>query len=243
MPPSHMPMPPHDPSLDPSLDPESGPPTAPRRHAGELFEHAQTLISTRRNTSPKRLHEPGPDAAQLHALLALAADAPDHAELTPWRFVLVPTAQRHRLAEAFAQALLARDPQAGPVALADARDKAHRAPLLLLAIARLGPITRDGVLRDIPAAERLVSLGAAIQNLLLGAHAMGYASGLTSGQAMDSAPLRALFALAEGEQAVCCINLGTARQSRPRARPRPLPDEFAAVLPEQGAPQPWLRPT
>jgi nitroreductase len=205
----------------------------------ELFDQARTLIATRRNTSPKRLHEPAPDAAQLRLLLSLAADAPDHAELTPWRFVLVPTAQRTRLAEAFAQALLERDGQATPAQLADARDKAHRGPLLLLAIARLGPIRSDGaVVPDIPAAERLVSLGAAIQNLLLGAHAMGYASGLTSGRAMESAPLRELFGLGEDEQAVCCINLGTAGPARPRARPRPLPEAFVTVLGETGPPGP-----
>ncbi len=202
------------------------------------FDPVRTLIATRRNTSPKRLHEPGPDAAQLRLLLSLAADAPDHAELTPWRFVLVPTAQRHRLGEAYAQALLARDPQALPSQVDDARDKAQRAPLLLLAIVRLGPIERDGVVRDIPPAERLVSLGAAIQNLLLGAHAMGYGSGLTSGQAMDAAPLRALFELQDGEQAVCCINLGTARTARPRARPRPLPESFVRVLGDE-ATQAW----
>ncbi len=201
----------------------------------ELFDLARTLIATRRNTSPKRLHEPGPDADQLQRLLSLAADAPDHAELTPWRFVLVPTAQRHRLGEAYAQALLERDPQAQSSQIDDAREKALRAPLLLLAIVRLGPIERDGAVRDIPAAERLVSLGAAIQNLLLGAHAMGYGSGLTSGQAMDAAPLRRLFALQDGEQAVCCINLGTARTARPRARPRPLPETFVSVLGEAGA--------
>ncbi|MGY0196642.1 nitroreductase family protein [Leptothrix sp. BB-4] len=216
----------------------------------ELFDQSRTLISTRRNTSPRRLKAPGPDAVQLRTLLALAADAPDHAELTPWRFVLVPAAQRGRLAEAFAQALLERDPQATPAQLADARDKAHRGPVLLLAIARLGPIWRDGAeVTDIPAAERLVSLGAAIQNLLLGAHAMAYGSGLTSGRAMDSAPLRALFGLAEGEQAVCCINLGTAGPARARARPRPLPEAFVSVLGDDGPPTalspppaPWPSP-
>lgn len=204
----------------------------------DLLDLARTLIATRRNTSPKRLHEPGPDAAQLQQLLSLAADAPDHAELTPWRFVWVPTAQRHRLGEAYAQALLDRDPQALPSQIDDAREKALRAPALLVAIVRLGPIERDGAVRDIPAAERLVSLGAAIQNLLLGAHAMGYASGLTSGQAMDAAPMRRLFALGEGEHAVCCINLGTAHAARPRARPRPVPEAFASVLGETEV-QPW----
>ena len=89
--------------------------------------------------------------------------------------------QRHRLAEAFAQVLLDRDPEAAPAQVEAAREKAHSAPTLLIAIARLGPAEPD-----IPSLERVVSMGAAIQNILLGAHAMGFAAGLTSGQAMSS---------------------------------------------------------
>lgn len=55
--------------------------------------------------------------------------------------------------------------------------KARRAPLLLVAVACLGP--REP---NTPSLERMVSMGAAIQNLLLGAHAMGFGAGLTSGR-------------------------------------------------------------
>ena len=34
--------------------------------------------------------------------LGLAARVPDHGKLTPWRFILIPTRQRYRLAQAFA---------------------------------------------------------------------------------------------------------------------------------------------
>lgn len=193
--------------------------------AGELFEIASTLIATRHHVSPKRLVAPGPDEAQLDALLRLAAAAPDHGRLTPWRFVVVPVEQRHRLGQAFADALRERDPQAADYELEEARQKAHRAPLLLLAVARLGPDDPD-----VPAAERFVSLGCAIQNLLLGAHAMGFGTGLTSGRAMGSGPLRALFALEPDEQAVCCINVGTGTRSADRGRQRPEPARFTRRL-------------
>jgi nitroreductase len=98
--------------------------------------------------------------------------------------------------------------------------------MLLLAVACLGP--RDP---DVPAPERLVSLGAALQNLLLGAHALGYGAGLTSGQAMGSLQLRRLCGLAEGEVPVCCVNIGTATRSPHRAQPRPLPSHLLCELP------------
>ena len=73
---------------------------------------------------------------------------------------------------------------------------------------------------EVNVAERLVSLGCAIQNILVSAHAAGFGTGLTSGQALASPRLRALFALSEHEQAVCCINIGTVtRRKPPRLRP------------------------
>lgn len=184
------------------------------------------LIESRQTVLPKRLFEPGPSAAELQQLLTLAAAAPDHGQITPWRFILVPGPQRHRLADAFAQSLAGRDPAATPEQMAKAREKAHRAPLLLLAVACLGP--REP---DIPSYERLVSLGAALQNLLLGAHALGYASALTSGQALVSQPMRELCRLAEGEQVVCCVNIGTASRRSQRLQPRPVPAQLLSVLP------------
>ena len=75
----------------------------------EVAELAQALIQTRQSTLPKRLAGPGPDAAQTQTILAAAASAPDHHELLPWRFVVVPDGARAALADAFAAALLQRD--------------------------------------------------------------------------------------------------------------------------------------
>ncbi len=95
----------------------------------------------------------------------------------------------------------------------------------MLAVACLGP--REP---DTPMLERMVSMGAAIQNLLLGAHAMGFGAGLTSGQAMGSPRLRSLCDLAEGEVPVCCINIGTATRRSQRAAARALPEHFVSEL-------------
>jgi nitroreductase len=191
----------------------------------ETFEATQALILSRHNVLPKRLAAPGPDTAQLNALLALAAAAPDHGMITPWRFILVPAGKRARLADAFVAALLDRDYEASAIDIERAREKAHRAPVLLIAIAHLG--RREP---DTPPFERLVSMGAAIQNLLLGAHAMGFGAGLTSGRAMTSTRLRVLCRLRDDETAVCCISIGTVTQRKPSSRVHPGPDDILSVL-------------
>lgn len=100
---------------------------------------AAALLQSRQTILPKRLGAPGPDAAQLQAMLAAAGHAPDHGRLLPWRFVLVPQEARAALAEVFAQALCERDSAATPEQQEQAREKAFRAPLLLLlAVDELG---------------------------------------------------------------------------------------------------------
>jgi nitroreductase len=212
----------HEESLQPRGDDRSG--GLADDESGEIAELALTLITSRCNISPKRLIEPGPDAAQLERIFAAAAAAPDHGEITPWRFVIVPAGARAMLAEVFALALIDRDPDAMPNQIATAREKAHRSPLLMLAVARLGAANPE-----IRGVERLLSLGCAVQNMLLAAHAMGFGCGLTSGRAMASPRMRDLFALTEGETPVCCINIGTATTHRP-GRVRPAPDGFVSSL-------------
>jgi nitroreductase len=191
----------------------------------EFADLAAALIASRQNVSPKRLAAPGPSRLQLRRLLEAAAAAPDHGQIVPWRFVEVSQAKRALLAEAFALALIDRDPGATLVQIEAAREKAHRAPLLLLAVVRLAE-QADPI---IPDAERLVSLGCAMQNMLLAAEAMGYGSGLASGQSMSSVRLRNLFGLGAAEQAVCFVNLGTI-VSRKGPRLRPTPDQLLTTL-------------
>ncbi|TSE32621.1 nitroreductase family protein [Tepidimonas charontis] len=181
-------------------------------------------ICTRQTISPKRLVEPGPTAQELDAILRCAAAAPDHGLLRPWRFVIVPAQRRAGLGEVFAAALIDRDPGATLEQIEAAREKAQRAPLLMLVVAQLGAAEPP-----IPVLERMVSVGAAVQNMLLAAHAMGYGASLTSGQAMTSPRLRALFDLTPGEEAVCFVNIGTVAK-RKAARLHPAVESFVSVL-------------
>ena len=190
---------------------------------------ATTLLQARQTILPKRLGAPGPDAAELAQIVGAAAHAPDHGQLLPWRLVQVPLAARGRLADAFAAALLARDATASPAQVAQAREKAHRSPVLLLLVV-------DGLCGDpeVDLNERMVSAGCALQSMLLLATALGHGSALTSGKALKDAGLRALFGLGEGEHAVCFVNLGTVLSRKP-ARQRPESNAYFRVLGADGA--------
>lgn len=187
----------------------------------DTCEFIETTITSRQNISPKRLVEPGPSASELRQMFRSAAAAPDHGLVQPWRFVIVPPDKRALLAEVFALALVDRDPGATLEQIETAREKAYRAPVLMLVVAQLGDCEPP-----IPVLERMVSVGAAVQNVLLMAQGQGYGTGLTSGQAMQSPRMRELFSLKPGEEAVCFLNIGTVSK---RKAQRLHPDECQFV--------------
>ena len=187
---------------------------------------ATTLLQARQTILPKRLGAPGPDAAELAQIVNAAAHAPDHGQLLPWRLVQVPLAARGQLADAFAGALLERDHKATPGQVAQAREKAHRSPVLLLLV--VNALCGDP---DVDLNERMVSAGCALQNMLLVATALDFGSSLTSGKALKDDGLRRLFGLTQAEHAVCFVNLGTVL-SRKAARQRPASSAYFSVLGE-----------
>lgn len=168
----------------------------------ELGSGAGTLLAAavqaRRTILPRRLQPPGPQPAHQRMILEAAACAPDHGQVLPWRFIEVPADRRSDVGAVFEQSLRERDASATAEQLAQAREKAQRAPWLMVLVVR----TR-GQPQQIPAAERLISAGAAVQNVLLMATALGYGSSLTSGKAMASAAMRRLLQLGADEDAVC----------------------------------------
>ena len=177
---------------------------------------AQALITTRYSVAPKRLQAPGPSDEQLLQLVQAAATAPDHRALRPWRLVRIADHQRAVLADVFEAIAGDRTPPPGADDIQKSRAKALRAPTLLLLVLRLQP--EDD---EVPEQERCISAGAAMMNLLLAAHAMGYAGMLTSGRSIRTARFAQAFALAPDERPLCFVSLGTPDDVRPRARPSP----------------------
>jgi nitroreductase len=189
--------------------------------SGTMPDVLLSCLAARRHVALRRLVAPGPDAADLTRIAAAAAQAPDHGRLRPWRLILIPQDKRAALGEAFADALVRRDPDAGEAERRAAFDKAFHAPCLLVVV-----LAQRRDTPAVPREEQLVALGCAVQNALLAAGALGFASGLASGAAMDAPGMRVLLRLAPHERAILFIGIGTAASEKP---PRARPDA-AAVL-------------
>ncbi len=172
-----------------------------------------SLLTTRRSGKPRDLVAPGPDAAQLEAMITIAARTPDHGKLAPWRFVIIPSEQRNRLADVIATAYLADRPQAARLEIESLEQFARQAPALVVILSSPRPDSH------IPLWEQELSVGAAAMNLLHAAHAMGFAAGWLTGWASYSDAVRDAFGAAP-ERIAGFFFIGTpAKQLEERPRP------------------------
>ncbi len=138
-------------------------------------------------------------ATALENILKAGLRAPDHAQLRPWRILVVTGAARHSLGALFA---LAGEPTAAPDKLARLRSKPLRAPVVIIVAA--SPTEHPKV----PRIEQLLSAAAVVQNMSLAAHAQGLgAIWRTGGMAYDPTVAKGL-GLEEGEQIVGFLYIG-----------------------------------
>ncbi|HEX4387924.1 MAG TPA: nitroreductase family protein [Steroidobacteraceae bacterium] len=181
------------------------------------------LLSRR---SARTLTEPAPDAAALELIFASAVRAPDHGRLRPWRFVVVSADARARLGELLAAHLARTHAHSDAQVLERERQKAYRAPLIVVVAAHLNA----GV--KIPAVEQLLSAGAAAHAMMLAAGALGFGAMWKTGAAAYDPEIRAGLGLESEDVIVGFLYLGT--EGQPAAAPQREWRDLVRVL-EGGA--------
>ena len=158
-----------------------------------------------RRASP-RLSEPAPNAEECQLIYKAALRAPDHAMLRPWKFLCISGEDRNRLGELFVEALQPTSEEQKQKLLA----APLRAPMISVAVASINPHPK------VPAVEQICSTAAAVQNMSLAAHALGYASIWRTGQAAFDAAVKKGLGIKASDEIVGLLYLGTATvQDRP----------------------------
>ena len=186
--------------------PEFGAPL-PLRATPEVLD----FLALRRSTSAVTLGEPAPPPDVVQDLLRIAARAPDHGKLSPWRFIVLDGEAKAR----FAARLEALAESRGDATAAAKLAKLKVPPLAIVVVSSPKP-------GQIPEWEQLLSAGAVCANLLNAALALGYgANWITDWYSYDAEAV-AILGLGERERVAAFMLLGTPREA-PLERERPDP--------------------
>lgn len=179
------------------------------------------LLLGRRSHPAVSLRAPAPDGEDLTRILTAAARVPDHGKLAPWRFVLIRGSARETLGERLVALLEARDGPLPDDRRAQELGRFARAPLVVAVV------SKAAVHPKIPVWEQQLSVGAVCMNLVIAAHASGFAAQwLTEWMAYDD-EAAALLGLAETERVAGFIHIGTPSEA-PGERPRPDLDSIVS---------------
>lgn len=174
----------------------------------------EALTALHNRVSVSRLTEPAPDQPALDNMFKAAMRAPDHGLLRPWRFLILQGDARERLGELFAQAALSDEPGLTPPQLDKLRGKPLRAPMIIVGIC--SPRNHPKV----PLLEQQLAAGAAIDNLLIAAHAQDIGAIWRTGPMATHSMVTRGLGLSSHENILAFIYLGT-----PDGPRRPVKEE------------------
>src|SRR3569833_643735 len=118
----------------------------------------QALDALLQRRSAKTLTGPAPDVGALELIIASAAAAPDHGRLRPWRFIVIEGGSLGRFGDLLAAHLRRQHPTSSDETLQRERQKAVRAPMIVVVAAIC---TAGG---KIPVIEQVLSAGADAKN-------------------------------------------------------------------------------
>ena len=168
------------------------------------------LMALRRSASPQHLTEPAPEGEDLQTLLRLAARAPDHGKLFPWRFIIARGEAKAQLARRLEPlAVDQRDPDKAAKVLFKLREP----PLAVIVVS-------SPVASDIHEWEQVLSAGAVCANLCLAAAAMGYGVNWITDWYSYDGRARTVIGLLPGEKVAGVVLIGTPTEaSLERVRP------------------------
>ncbi len=152
--------------------------------------------------SAKTYGDTAPTKEHLAIILQAAVHAPDHGRLRPWRFMIIEGSERRRFGELLAASAARRIPGLSEGDLQRERDKAMRAPLIIVVACRIVPGTK------VPAIEQILAAGAAAQNILLALHALGYAAAWKTGEAAYDTEVKKALGFAADDHIVALVYTG-----------------------------------
>lgn len=178
-----------------------------------VLSYMDAISALLKRVSCGKLVGPAPDEASRQIIFSAALRAADHGNLRPWRFLVLEGDALQRLGEVFARAALRDDASLNEAQLERYRAMPSRAPLLVVAIAQAVEHPK------VPVIEQVVAAGAAVQNMITAAFAVGVGAYWRTGPMAYNTEVLEALGLAEGESLVGYLYLGA-----PAGKLKPVPE-------------------
>lgn len=168
-------------------------------------------IRTRRTVGKSTGDVPRETIAEL---IETATWAPNHKLTLPWRFAVVTGTARERLGEIWAREATANvDPKVRDAMFAGEAKKPLRSPVLIVVAAHTDP-------NPVMAEEDLVATAAAVQNLLLAAHAKGLSAAWKTGKIVHSTEVKQFLGFDPSDRVIAVVYVGAEAKEEPDSRDR-----------------------
>lgn len=172
----------------------------------DLFSEIKQVISSRRTTKPQAMNGRVIDDETMAAVLQLADYAPTHGLTEPWRFIVYGPGKKPAFCHGHAGLYRANTPgekfeQARYDKLYTMGDQASHVVIAIM---------QRGNLPKIPAWEEQAAVAAAVENILLGATALGIASYWGSGGMMQHAAMKNWLGLQDADMVMGILYFGYA---------------------------------
>ncbi len=138
----------------------------------------------------------------IEKLLLAAVQAPNHYHVRPWRFVVLTGKSREALGEVMAQSLKKKSPELPEAGMEKERLKPMRAPVLIAVGVDKSADPR--VLKI----ENICSVAAAVENLLLAAHAEGLGAMWRTGPAASDSEIKKFLGFEPDQELLSFVYIG-----------------------------------
>ena len=160
---------------------------------------ALDLLLNRRSVG--KLSAPAPEGKALENIIRAGLRAPDHAGLTPWRFVISQGKGLNKLSDILVKAAVADNSEDAVVE--KLKNAPFRAPMVITVIAKVTPHEK------VPALEQYLSAGCAVQAMQMAAVAQGFQGFWRSGPWMFHPEVHKAFGLEGEDEIVGFLYLGS----------------------------------
>lgn len=187
------------------------------------FETVSRVIRERRTTKPGQMNGAIIPDEQVRELIGLADWAPNHGNTEPWRFFIWGGREKvDQFCQQHADLYKANTPEEtfNPTTYQNLSTQGAKASHVMIAVMQRGGNDK------IPVLEEIAATAAAIENLLLGAQAMGVAAYWGTGGQILKPSLKIWLGLREEDTVLGMLYLGKTDTQKEGSRKIPLEEKM-----------------